>query len=314
MSKGIKDIKMFNLFTDIIETLKFRGTIFFSSDLSAPWGISLEKRKYPRFHIALKGTLYVGADSTSNVKANEMDIFMLPKGDSHWIADNPGNKKLSSSQAVDACELGSPLFQIGPNTHRIMCGLVEFDEGLTHPILDALPTVIHVQNVDHNSIIWQLIMLIDQEIRENGIHQNPSIDKLTEVLFLKILIQFFNENTEKYSFLRAIHDKRIHQALMLMHQNPQHDWTLEELGSQIGMSKATLVRHFQDALNMAPIAYLNHWRRLKAYNAIRYTNDSMDKIAVSLGFTSGRTLSRALIRELGMTPAEIRHKQKREGV
>ncbi|WP_394212068.1 cupin domain-containing protein [Enterovibrio calviensis] len=310
MSKGIKDLKTFNFFTDVIETLKFRGTIFFSSDLSQPWGISLEKRSYPRFHIALKGECYVGADNAKNIKANEMDIFMLPKGDSHWIADNPKNKMLPSNQAVNACELGSPLFQVGATTHRLMCGLVEFDEGLTHPILDALPSVIHVQNIGHDSIIWRLVMLIDQEIRENGFHKNPSVDKLTEILFLKILIHFVSEHTENYGFLRAIHDKRIRQALSLIHDSPGKDWTLEDLGNQVGMSKATLVRHFQDALGMAPIAYLNHWRRLKAYNAIRYTNDSMDKIALSFGFTSGRTLSRALVRELGMTPAEIRQKRK----
>ncbi|WP_232314471.1 MULTISPECIES: helix-turn-helix transcriptional regulator [Grimontia] len=91
-----------------------------------------------------------------------------------------------------------------------------------------------------------------------------------------------------------------------MHHEPGKDWTLEEIGRQVGMSKATLVRHFQDALGMAPIAYLSHWRRLKAYNALRYTKDPIDKIALSLGFTSGRTLSRALVRELGMTPTEIR--------
>nr|WP_255555415.1 helix-turn-helix transcriptional regulator [Enterovibrio paralichthyis] len=72
------------------------------------------------------------------------------------------------------------------------------------------------------------------------------------------------------------------------------------------MSKATLVRHFQEALGVAPISYLNHWRRLKAYNALRYGEDSVEQIALSLGFVSGRTLSRALVREFGLTPAEIR--------
>ncbi|WP_083539379.1 cupin domain-containing protein [Enterovibrio coralii] len=55
----IKHQQTFNLLADILETLKFRGTIFFSSALSAPWGISLDKLGYPRFHITLHGECYV---------------------------------------------------------------------------------------------------------------------------------------------------------------------------------------------------------------------------------------------------------------
>ncbi|WP_283131666.1 helix-turn-helix transcriptional regulator [Enterovibrio norvegicus] len=95
-----------------------------------------------------------------------------------------------------------------------------------------------------------------------------------------------------------------------MHEDPAKEWTLDELGKQIGMSRATLVRHFQDAIGMAPIAYLNHWRRLKAYQALRYTDESVNKIAVSLGFTSGQTLSRAMIREMGISPGELRKQKK----
>ncbi|PKF50781.1 AraC family transcriptional regulator [Enterovibrio nigricans] len=306
MPQRIKHQQTFNLLADILETLKFRGTIFFSSALSAPWGISLEKLGYPRFHITLRGECYVGTHQDAFLRAKEMDIFLLPNGDAHWIADNPSNKKTPSERAVNACELDSPLFQQGPTTHKLICGMVQFDEGLSHPIMDALPSVIHVEGIRHDSAIWRLVELIDAEIREAGSINSPVADRLTEVLFLKLLQFHVDEHQSTFGFLRAIRDKRIHQALSYLHENPARDWTLEELGKEVGMSKATLVRHFQDAVGVAPMTYLNHWRRLKAYHALRYTNDSMDKIAVSLGFTSGRTLSRSLVRELGLSPAEIR--------
>ncbi|CZF78321.1 Exoenzyme S synthesis regulatory protein ExsA [Grimontia celer] len=306
MPQGIKSEETFNYLSDVFETLRFRGNVFFSSDLSAPWGIDLEKRGFPRFHIALKGSCFVGLDKAEPLEANEMDIFLLPGGDAHWLADSPENERTLSHIAEDACELGKPLFQNGPTTHKLMCGLIMFDAGLSHPIIDALPPIIHLNNIGHDSTIWQIVILIDKEIAEHGYRKNAIVDKLTEALFLKIMSHFLSESEENFSFLKAVKDKRIHQALMLMHREPGKDWTLEEIGRQVGMSKATLVRHFQEALGMAPIAYLSQWRRLKAYNALKYTKDPIDKIALSLGFTSGRTLSRALVRELGMTPAEIR--------
>lgn len=307
MPQGIKTEEAFTYISDVFETIRFSGNVFFSSALSAPWGMSLQARDFPRFHITLKGRCYVGVGNKESFVANEMDIFLLPRGNAHWLADDPKSKLWKSELAMDACELGEPLFQNGPSTHKLMCGLMQFDQGLSHPIVDAMPPVVHIRNLEQGSLIWQLVLLIEKEIDEHGYRKNAVVDKLSEALFLKILSHYLAESDENYGFLRAVRDKRIHQALMLMHKQPEKAWTLDEIGRQIGMSKATLVRHFQEALGMAPIAYLNHWRRLKAYNAIKYTKDPIDKIATSLGFTSGRTLSRALVREFGKSPAEIRN-------
>ena len=95
------------------ETLRFRGSVFFRSDLSAPWGMALQQMDAPRFHIIRTGSCYVGAEDESVVNVNEMEIVMLPGGHSHWIADQPGRELLPAEQASDACELGKPLFPTG---------------------------------------------------------------------------------------------------------------------------------------------------------------------------------------------------------
>ncbi|MGF1705517.1 cupin domain-containing protein [Enterovibrio baiacu] len=306
----IKNDESFNLLTDILETLRFRGSIFLSSDLSAPWGISLEQKGYPRFHITMKGKCYVGIKGDQELQADEMELVFLPNGDKHWLADDPSNPRIASESMEEACALHKPLFQNGITTHRLMCGMVKFDDGLSHPVLDALPDILHFKNISHDDPIWTLITLIDHQIRESGYQDNLIVDKLTEVLFITLLRHYLNENDKILDFISNTRDKRILKALSLMHEDPAKEWTLDELGKQIGMSRATLVRHFQDAIGMAPIAYLNHWRRLKAYQALRYTDESVDKIAVSLGFTSGQTLSRAMIREMGISPGELRKQRK----
>ncbi|MGI9263719.1 MAG: cupin domain-containing protein, partial [Gammaproteobacteria bacterium] len=45
----------FDLLGDILETLRFRGSLFFRSDLAAPWGMSLSETGIPRFYIVLSG-------------------------------------------------------------------------------------------------------------------------------------------------------------------------------------------------------------------------------------------------------------------
>lgn len=306
MPQGIKPTQTTNILSDIFETLRFKGTIFFSSDLCAPWGIKVDPKNVPRFHIALRGGFYFGTENAQPQQISEMDVFLLPNGDPHWLADSPQSPRQPSQQVVEACELSVPMFQNGEVTHKLMCGLVQFENGLHHPIIDSLPPVVHFSNLSRDSTAWQLISLIDSEISNHGYQRNAVVDKLAEALFLTLISQFLNENQEKYGFIRGVNNRQVYQALQLIHHDPGKEWTLEALGKQVGMSKATLVRHFHEALGMAPISYLNQWRRLKAYNALRYSDAPIEDIAMSLGFVSGRTLSRALVRDYGMSPAEIR--------
>ena len=58
----------FDVLGDVLDTLRFRGSIFFRSELAAPWGMSLEPTNIPRFHIALSGDCFVGDDGHDAVK------------------------------------------------------------------------------------------------------------------------------------------------------------------------------------------------------------------------------------------------------
>ena len=153
----------FNVLDDVIDTLRFRGSIFFHSSLAAPWGISLSTIVMPRFHIALEGSFFIRAGA-SNINVEPMDIVMVPSGDMHWIADQEGRELVPSEQAGDACALGLPLFQQGEITNKIMCGIVEYDEAIEHPILSALPAIIQLSNIQTNDNVWMTVKLIDSEI------------------------------------------------------------------------------------------------------------------------------------------------------
>ena len=296
----------FDVLGDILETLRFRGSIFFRSNLAAPWGMSLTETGIPRFHIVLSGECFVGAQGHSAVKAQERDIIMLPNGDSHWIADKPGRKLIPSDSASKASELGDPLFQKGRVTNRLMCGMVHFDQRAGHPILDALPEVMHFAMVEATGPIWSVVTLIDAEMRNYCVHGSRIADRLTEVLFLQLLYHYVCNNDDAMGLLGALRDRRVYRAISLIHQEPDFDWSLSALGERVGMSRATLVRHFQDAVGVAPMAYINNWRMMKAYGAIKHTTAPLEEIATSVGFASTRTLARAFERHYGFTPSELR--------
>ena len=306
VSERLNQDQGFDVLGDILETLRFRGSIFFRSDLAAPWGMSLSESGVPRFHIVLSGACYVGADGHESVKAEEADIIMLPNGDSHWIADQVGRELVASSRAGQACELGNPLFQEGEITNRLMCGMVRFDGGLSHPILDALPEMMHFSMLESAGPIWSVVNLIDTEMQGPQEGGSRIADRLTEVLFLQLLNRYVQSNDDATGFLAALRDRRVHRALTLIHQEPEFAWSLETLGERVGMSRATLVRHFQDIVGMAPMAYIADWRIMKAHSLVKHTVTPIEQIADATGFASARTLSRAFQRHYGCTPSGLR--------
>jgi AraC-like DNA-binding protein len=300
---------VFDVLGDILETLRFRGSLFFRSDLAAPWGMSLSDTGIPRFHIVLSGECFVGSDDHDAVKAESADIIMLPNGTSHWIADKPGRDLVPSVQAGEACELGNPLFQKGEITNRLMCGLVHYDQGASHPILEALPDVMHFSMLESAGPIWSVVKLIDAEMQGDHNSSSRIADRLTEVLFLQLLNHYVRENVEASGFLAALRDRRVYRALSLIHQEPEFNWTLNSLGERVGMSRATLVRRFQDVIGVAPMAYIADWRIMKAHNLVKYSATPFEQIADATGFASARTLSRAFQRHYGCSPNELRRSQ-----
>ncbi len=295
---------------DILETLRFRGSIFFHSSLAAPWGMSLMSSSTPRFHVALEGGFYVGT-SDSQVSVKPMEIVMLPTGDMHWIADQENRKLVPSEQAGDACQLGQPLFQQGDITNRLMCGIVEYDDAISHPIISALPSIFHLSDIHEQDSIWMTVQQIDREILRGSNRKSATIDRLTEVLFIQLLNQYISENDHLRGFLAALREPRIGKTLQLIHKNPEVQWTLDTISEEVGMSRATLQRKFKSELDISPITYLNRWRIAKAYQLVKYSSQSLDRVADSIGFSDARTLRTAFQRQYGITPSELRRTSSR---
>lgn len=297
----------FNVISDVFENLRFRGSIFFASELAGPWGFLLEPFTFPRFHIAISGSFCLGTnDSKEVVHVQEREIIIIANEGTHWIADLPNSKLISSEEAGKACKLGQPLFQQGKITNHIVCGLVNYDRKLSHPIFDSFPSILHFSKFEPSDPIWISVKLITAEMDQTNGRGGPIVDRLTEVLFLQLLNRYFSENKEAIGFFAALRDRQVHQAIKLIHEEPAFQWSLSLLSERVGMSRATLVRHFQDTMGIAPMVYVRNWRILKAYNLIKDSRITLDNIAESVGFMSANALSKAFQRCYNCTPGELR--------
>jgi transcriptional regulator GlxA family with amidase domain len=63
-----------------------------------------------------------------------------------------------------------------------------------------------------------------------------------------------------------------------IHDDPAHDWTVEELGQRAGMSRSTFALRFKETVGVSPMEYLTRWRMLLAGDRMANTSDSISEI------------------------------------
>jgi AraC family transcriptional activator of mtrCDE len=93
-----------------------------------------------------------------------------------------------------------------------------------------------------------------------------------------------------------------------MLNDPARPWSLDELAACANTSRATLVRQFREAVNMAPTAFLAELRLTIARGHIRTSYTPLAVIAENVGYQSETAFTRAYQRQFGVAPSGDRSK------
>jgi AraC-like DNA-binding protein len=95
-------------------------------------------------------------------------------------------------------------------------------------------------------------------------------------------------------------------ALRAMHADAAHRWTVPELASLGGLSRAAFGRAFQRSLGQAPMQYLAEWRMTLARDHLRSGELTLTQIADRTGYTSPYAFAAAFRRHHGKPPGRWR--------
>jgi len=87
-----------DVLSDVLATLKVRGSLAADLDLGAPWAFGLPKLSAISFHVVTKGSCYLTIDG-STTYMEEGDLVLMPRGDAHVLSDTP-KRPLSDLQAL----------------------------------------------------------------------------------------------------------------------------------------------------------------------------------------------------------------------
>lgn len=103
-----------------------------------------------------------------------------------------------------------------------------------------------------------------------------------------------------------VSEVRLKQMLSFIHENFQHDITIDEIAGAANISKSECFRCFRNMIDKKPIAYLNEYRLKHAVDLLLTTDMQVTEICFSSGFNHISYFGRIFRKYYGMSPKQFR--------
>ena len=301
-----------DVLSDILRSIHLGGGVYFRCEFSAPWGMELKPTPVAEFHIIVSGNCWLRMAGRSNpIPLQGGDLVAFPHGDAHSLVDAPDGVALPAEEILQ----GQNLDHYGPVRYggnglpaTVLCGYFQFDRDNPHPLVAALPPLIHIRGADSYDFAWLQTALnfMIHETKAAKPGAEAVVDRLAEVLFVQMVRAYVQQSKAPPGMLAAIADKQIGAALQLMHQAPQQPWVLASLAQQVGMSRSAFAARFSQRVGQTPMQYLTFWRMQRARELLAATRLSIAAIAERVGYRSEAAFNKAFKKTVGTGPGAYR--------
>lgn len=93
---------------------------------------------------------------------------------------------------------------------------------------------------------------------------------LIDMLLLYVLRAWLDEQpSDTIGWANALRDPAITTTLRQIHRHPDKPWTVVDLATQAGLSRAAFAKRFTTIVGQTPLAYLTWWRMTTAARMLR---------------------------------------------
>jgi AraC-like DNA-binding protein len=293
---------------DVVEMTRTGPPLSLRLELRSPWALRSAEGAGAAFHVVLQGACWLILSDNSDPQAlGPGDIVLLPRGARHVVADDPRTPPvdvpcLDGSTPVDTETLGG-------NGARslLLSGGYRLDWSRPHPLLAALPEVLHVP-ADPGRHLRAAIALLGEELESARPGRSAILPALIDAMFPLIVRAWIDNGPpcqQDADWPAALGDPAIVGALEGIHADPDRDWTVESLAHEAGLSRAAFARRFAAAVGEPPLTYLTRWRMTVAGRLLRESDLTLAAVARRVGYTSEFAFAKAFKRDHGIAPARL---------
>lgn len=323
--------------SDVLQLVRLGGAVYLHGEFTAPWSVAgranaelcstflPQTERIISYHLVTSGSCWAKLpdepDSAMEVHAGE--LLVVPQGEDHIMASSldldpaPAGPMYSEHLKTAPGELLRLSYGGGGATTRLLCGFIACDETASNPLIAMLPRLFKVdmRNDPRSAWLESSLQFAAAEAADWRAGSSIVLGKLSELLFVEAVrhcIESMPNANE--GWLAGVRDRFVGRALALIHAQPAHAWTVEELAQSVGLSRSAFSQRFADIVGQPPMQYLTRWRLQLAAKELTGASKPLLAIAAQVGYESEAAFNRAFKREFGVPPASWRKAQEKAAV
>jgi AraC-like DNA-binding protein len=321
--------------SDLLRSVQLRGAIFYYVSFREEWvaetpgSLELAQALMPgaehvmAYHLIVRGDGWVATNGEAPVRFTAGDLVMFPRGDSHVLSSAPGMRarRDDSNWRVTTRNDPKPIavlyhdgvlrpgqaVPVDEASAVVICGFIACDLKPFNPLIDALPRLLLLKASGVGA--W-VAAALDQAVAESRASRAGSaavLERVSEMVFVDAARRYLESLPDGAAgWLAALRDRHVGRAIGLMHEQPAHPWTVDELGRHVGLSRSTLHERFMHLVGQPPMQYLANWRMQCGARLLREGHATVATIAQEVGYDSEAAFARAFKRMVGQPPAAWR--------
>lgn len=304
----------------LFEMMPVSGRLDLRCSYGAPWRIDQgpgEANEIP-YHAVVGGSAVLEDPAGGKpLRLETGDILLLPGNPRHVMHDGGGARP---KPARNRQELNLVISENAGRGERLdlLCGHFAVAPPHDRLMRSYLPPrlVVRARGQDGGKNVTQLaglVALMRGESADDRLGGRAMLNALSTAMFTLVL-RFASEAEDAPRGLLALAGHpRLAPAVAAMFAEPARAWSLPDLARLCNMSRATLVRQFQEKLGRSASDLLTDIRMTLAANELRRSSLSTGAVAEAAGYQSEAAFQRAFKSHMGVTPAQWRKLQEPTG-
>jgi AraC-like DNA-binding protein len=325
----------YDILSDVLRSVRLRGALYFRVGGNSGWAaeapasaeiaaaVMPDAEHVMEFHVVTRGYCWGAIVGEQPVRLQAGDILLFPHGDPHVISSAPGMRAPPDAAAQFTQKTDQLPFTLaldGDNSPKLVpgvedygttlvCGFLGCDLRPFNPLIARLPHLLHLRAAEDHAWIGHFMRHAVEESTAKRPGGEAMLERMSEMMFIDAVRRYVESlPPNSTGWLAAIRDQFVGKALRLLHERPAAEWTIDELGRQVGLSRSTLHERFLAFIGEPPMQYLANWRMQVAAGLLRDSNAIVAAIAMEVGYESEAAFSRAFKRLVGLPPAAWRRR------